>query len=79
MASAPGRALAWGPEARANIDFGGGVLQVRGFRARTPQTPGFRGEGAEGAGAESEVPASRPSLPGGLSGGTRRAARLGRS
>ncbi|XP_044792650.2 glycogenin-2 isoform X6 [Bubalus bubalis] len=28
VASAPGRALAWGPEARANIDFGGGVLQA---------------------------------------------------
>ncbi|XP_024844217.2 glycogenin-2 isoform X2 [Bos taurus] len=50
VASAPGRALAWGPEASANIDFGGGVLKVRGFRARTPQTPGFRGEGPEGAG-----------------------------
>uniref|UniRef100_A0A8C0AGA5 glycogenin glucosyltransferase n=1 Tax=Bos mutus grunniens TaxID=30521 RepID=A0A8C0AGA5_BOSMU len=50
VASAPGRALAWGPEASANIDFAGGVLKVRGFRARTPQTPGFRGEGPEGAG-----------------------------
>lgn len=48
----PRAALAWGPagEASANIDFGGGVLKVRSCRARTPQTPGFRGEAAEGAG-----------------------------
>ncbi|XP_069429513.1 uncharacterized protein [Ovis canadensis] len=48
----PRAALAWGParEASANIDFGGGVLKAGSFRARTPQTPGFRGEAAEGAG-----------------------------
>nr|XP_014337307.1 PREDICTED: glycogenin-2 [Bos mutus] len=55
VASAPGRALAWGPEASANIDFAGGVLKVRGFRARTPQTPGFRGEGPPRLGALGHV------------------------
>ncbi|CAM9219039.1 unnamed protein product [Rangifer tarandus platyrhynchus] len=70
VASALGRVLAWGQarEASTNIDFGGGGLKVRGFRARTPRTPGFCGEEAEGSG-RGGLGVRLQALPSGAGGG----------